>query len=282
MHWTERYQRERGDRATVAAERLEAFVASASVDPELPLPAYVDALARLPVSLDSLSDEAAHELALAVGVAHGSAFSAQVLERDYFSLVAPALTALRLPPAMVDDVGQELRAKLLLGPTPKLVEYAGRGSLRGLIKVSATRTAISMLRKTRREADGVDDERAADDIDALDPERAILKAQYRPAFRASFERAIRGLGARERNLLRLHFVERVTLPQLASMYGVSRATVVRQLAAAREEVATETKRHLGAQLALPVSELESILDLVRSRFDVSVGGLLRTQDERDG
>lgn len=45
---------------------------------------------------------------------------------------------------------QTVRDKLLVADTDgevKIVRYAGGGSLRGLVKVTAVRTAISLLRK---------------------------------------------------------------------------------------------------------------------------------------
>ncbi len=278
MHWLETYQRERGERRETDAPPLARFVQAAEADPALPLQAFVEALARLPQPLADLSDEAAAELALAVGAAAHSPRALRLLERDYFSLIPAALASMKLDPQRVDDVAQEVRQKLLVGDPPKILKYAGRGSLRGLIKVSATRAAISVLRRTQRETDPLSSREEPGEAE-LDPERAILKEHYRPAFRKSFELAIGQLSPRERNLLRLHFLERVTLEQLAAMYGVSRSTIVRQLAALRESIAQRTKRELGQQLTLPAGELESILDLVRSRFDVSVGGLLRTLDD---
>jgi len=71
----------------------------------------------------------------------------------------------------------------------------------------------------------------------------------------------------------------MTLEALAKMYGVHRATIVRQLASVREQLSSETRRQLGAKLQARPAEIDSIMDLVTSRFDVSVERMLRTMEE---
>ena len=56
---------------------------------------------------------------------------------------------MKLPAATVDDVRSIVRDKLLLPDgdrPPRIIDYAGRGRLRGLIQVSATRAAIDRIR----------------------------------------------------------------------------------------------------------------------------------------
>ena len=53
---------------------------------------------------------------------------------------------------MVDDVKQELREKLLVasGALPRIADYLGEGPLTGWVRVSATRTALNLLRRDTR------------------------------------------------------------------------------------------------------------------------------------
>ena len=103
---------------------------------------------------------------------------------------------------------------------------------------------------------------------------SLIKAQYRAAFSDGFARAIATASRRDRNLLRLHFLGGVTLEQLAQMYNVHRATVVRWLAAARDTVFAATREHVAQQLAAPSDELDEMFDLVKSRVELSVERLL--------
>ena len=183
---------------------------------------------------------------------------------------------MKLAAATVEDVRAAVRDRLLLadgGHRPKIIDYAGQGRLRGLVQVSAVRTAISLLRHAKKELPVAGDDVAARlATPEYDAELALIKAQYRAAFAAAFAEAARELDARDRNLLRLHHLGGVTLEQLASMYGVHRATAVRWLAAARDRLFAGTRDRMKQQLT--DTELDEVMDLIQSRLEVSVRRLL--------
>jgi RNA polymerase sigma-70 factor, ECF subfamily len=206
------------------------------------------------------------ELHLALGCARGDARAITAFDRAYLEVVPAALAGMQLPAATVEDVRAIVRDKLLLGDPPRILEYAGRGRLRGLVQVTATRAAIDRIRSTAREVELPDRALAAPG----DVELSLIKKQYREAFVTAFTRAIAEAPRRDRNLLRLHFLGGVTLDKLALMHNVHRATVVRWLAAAREAVLAATR----AQITAPADELDELFDLVRSRVELSVERLL--------
>lgn len=280
----EAYVRERPDAADDATleERLAGLVRAARsrwpsvriVDEEL-----AAAVAALPGSAHALEADAVAELALALACARGDAAAFTLFELEYFRGAEAVLAGMKLDADTRDEVRQEIRRKLLVadGGPPKIVGYAGRGTLHGLVKVVATRTAISLLRKRGVESPG--DDALLDAEGEADPELSFLQARYRPLFRAAFEEAVGALGPRERNLLRLHFLRNVTLDALAAMYGVHRATIVRQLAKIRDELDRATRNGLREKLGgADAREIDGVMDLVRSRFDVSVERLLRTME----
>lgn len=238
-------------------------------DPSL----LVDLLAGMP---KEPTGDQGEECLLVVAATRGILSAQRQLESEYFARIPAFVASMKLDAALVDDVAQDVRQKLLVGEPPKILAYVGRGSLSALIRVTATRTAISALRKGGRETQELELDRA---IGELDPERRHLNDHYRVIFRDSFAAAVRSLETRERNMLRLHFLQRVTLQQLASMYGVHRATVVRQLASIREKIAKSTRHELKSHGAVGASDLESIVDLLKSRFDLSVEGLLASMSD---
>jgi RNA polymerase sigma-70 factor (ECF subfamily) len=214
------------------------------------------------------------ELHLALACARGDAAAIAVFDREYLDVVRAALSGMKLPAATVEDIRSLVRDKLLLSDgdqPPRVVAYAGHGRLRGLIQVTATRTAIDRIRHEEREAElPADDQLAA----AGDVELSLIKAQYREAFVAGFTVAVQTLERRDRNLLRLHLLGGVTLEQLAQMYGVHRATVVRWLAAARSALFDATREHVASSIGAPPDELDQMFELVRSRVELSVERLL--------
>jgi RNA polymerase sigma-70 factor, ECF subfamily len=216
------------------------------------------------------------ELYLAVACAKGNEAAIAAFDRAYLDVVPVALATMKLPAATVEDVRATVRDKLLIaegGRPPRVVDYAGRGRLRGLIQVTATRTAIDRIRLEDREAELPADRELAG---AGDIELSLIKAQYREAFVAGFTVAVQKLERRDRNLLRLHLLGGVTLEQLAQMYGVHRATVVRWLGAARSALFDATRAHVATTIGAPTDELDQMFDLVRSRVELSVERLLAT------
>jgi RNA polymerase sigma-70 factor, ECF subfamily len=218
------------------------------------------------------------DLLLAHAATRGDAVAVARLERDHLGAATAALGRI-LDASERDDALQALRERLLMsreGAAPKLTEYAGRGSLAGWLKVVAVRLALSRLRSLRRQETPADDEALLDLPAPLEPELEHLRAQYRGEFKAAFQGALQKLDARERNLLRLQFVDDLTVDQIGAIYRVHRATAARWVARARETLFDQTKHNLSARLGLAPSQLTSILDLVRSHVDVS---LLRFLDD---
>jgi len=222
------------------------------------------------------------ELHLALACVAGNAAAIAAFDRAYLDVVTVALAPMKQPAATVDDVRATVRDKLLLaesGRTPRVIDYAGRGRLRGLIQVTATRTAIDRIRLESREAELPAETQLAA---AGDVELSLIKAQYRDAFIAGFTAAVATLDRRDRNLLRLHLLGGVTLEQLAQMYGVHRATVVRWLAAARSALFDGTRDHVAKQLKAPADEIDEMFELVRSRVELSVERLLASVERSRG
>ena len=60
-----------------------------------------------------------------------------------------------------------------------------------------------------------------------DPQLAYLTTHYQQAFKTAFASAAAALDARDRNILRMHHLDGVTLEKLAGMYWVNRAIMVR-------------------------------------------------------
>jgi RNA polymerase sigma-70 factor (ECF subfamily) len=270
-----RYVAARGSGSEVeAGERIDDLVRRlASRDPvfELDAGALAGALAKLEAGLDAIELETAFEVHLALACAKGDGRALAHFDRTYLPAARARLAAMKLPAATIDDVLQSVREKLLVGSEPKLLGYVGRGSLYGLVKVIAVREALSGLRKRANDDDEELAERAMVD---LDPETTILKDHYRVHFRDAFRDAIGTLDSHDRNVLRMYALGGAGLEDLAQMYGVHRATIVRTLARVREQLFSETRKALRKRLGIGLAEVDSVLELVQSRLDVSLGRML--------
>ncbi len=177
--------------------------------------------------------------------------------------------------ALADDAELRLRERLMLvagDDVPRLASYAGRGDLGAWLRAAAVRTAIDLMRARREIAS---DAATIGDIEAVDPLLASLKQRYRDEFRAAFTEAARQLTDRERTLLRYRFLDDLSIDEIGVVYRVHRATVARWIAGIRESLFEETRRQLMSRLTISEGEADSVLRLIDSQLDVSIGAVIR-------
>lgn len=221
------------------------------------------------------------ELYLACACIEGDRVALTSVDTRYVHIVPQAISHMKLPSALVDEIQQQVRTKLLVGTEQRpacLADYAGQGKLRGLVKVMAVRMAISELRKEKPQASNNEDVLRDMASPVLDPELQVMKARYRAEFSKAFEESIASLSSRDRNILRLHLVDGLTVDQVGSFYRVHRATATRWLAKVRSDLLRETRKRMQGALQVDGSELDSVMRLIQSRLDVSVQRMLETRD----
>jgi len=215
------------------------------------------------------------DLYLACACVHGDPAALAAFDDHCLAAADRALVRLGLDADTIAEVKQRLRRALLVpeGGPPRLVGFAGRGALRSWVRVLAIHEAWSVLRATRGQLAA--DDRLADLASAgATPELEYLKRTYRPEFERAFRAAIQVLQARDRTLLRQHFLDGVTINELGALYRVHRATIGRWLERARAQVLDATRTHLMQHLDVPRAEIESILRLVLSQLELDLRPLL--------
>ena len=218
------------------------------------------------------SDQGA-DLALAEACLAGDAAALARFDVLLVSEVRRAVAPLDSTNALVDDVTQLAREKLLV--ERKLAEYSGVGPLGAWLRAVSVRLALNAKRPGAREeaTEAFTDHPVANP----DPELALLRARHRVEFRAAFEEAMQALTARERTLLRLTTIDGLTLAQVGAMYAKDGSTASRWLAAAREKLRATTRAVLGRTLKLDTGELESVMRAADSELNVSLVRLLESK-----
>jgi RNA polymerase sigma-70 factor (ECF subfamily) len=255
--------------ARAAGEWLGLAVADdavlAAIEDKLPAGVALDeALARLDIA----------EIYIACACATGANEALAAFEARYFPEIDRVVARMRLPATARDELRQELRHKLFLGSPPPILKYAGAGTLGALIRVASTRAAISAARKDRPR-DDVDDETVAEILGgSVDPKLEAVTRECRSAVKTAFEDAVRELESRERNVLRMHLVDHLTVDEIGNVYGVNRATAARWLVRVRETLAAEVRRLLADRLKVEAEELESIVRAARSGLELSFSRVL--------
>jgi RNA polymerase sigma-70 factor (ECF subfamily) len=194
----------------------------------------------------------------------------------YFDVLAVALHRIGVSAEQVDELWQLLCSQLFVGgpgTAPRVVRYAGSGHLAGLVRVAATRQAIKLRLRDRR------DERDDSWFDALpatasDPELGFMKREHRDAVKQEIAAAVQRLSARQRMLLRLHLVQRLGIDAIAAICSVHRATAARQVAHARQALVTGVRLGLIARWRVSERELPALISLVATQLDLSLPRLL--------
>jgi RNA polymerase sigma-70 factor, ECF subfamily len=257
--------------------------------PEVDVPAEVFAAyvcTRIPEGVEpelALRQMRTSDLYLACACARGDRRAIAALDQHCLSVIDQRLQRMAGVDAdIVDDVKQRLRCRLLLadaGP-PGILEFSGRGELRGWLRVLAVREALAITRRSIRETPTESKllERAL--LEAADPELEYFKRLYRSEFANAIAEAISRLSARQQMLLRQSIVDRLSVDQLGALYRVHRATAARWLAQAQRALSGETHAILTDKLRIQPAELRTIFGFIRSGLHVSLRLLFRSRKRK--
>jgi len=259
--------------------------------PDLPL-SEADFVAyaseRLPVDLEAgqaVEHLRGSDLFLACACSRGDERAIAAFDRELGPVMAGIVRGFRARATAPEDGLQMLREKILVGDAdhaPRIESYDGRGKLKNWVRATAVRTLIDLTRRQLKEQCVVT---VADEVLVSlpspddDPEIDHLKRLYRGEFKLAFESAVFGLEARERNMLRQHFVHGLSTEQIGAVHRVHKATAARRLAAAREHLLSATRKNLVRKLGIERGDVDSIMRLIESQLDVSMERLLATVGE---
>jgi RNA polymerase sigma-70 factor, ECF subfamily len=271
-----------GGPEVVPSLALEAALAEVCAATQRALPAVAvepaalfAALARAGVAsspdvVRAVAEARAAELHLAGACAAGEPAAIALVRERFGPDVESALRRTGVDTTSRDDLLQQMWEKLFVGPQPRILDYAGKGELRGWLRATAVRQALNHLTRGQREQPVEDELFAALPAGDLDPETAHLKALYSAELKEAFGEAVRALTAQERNLLRYASVEGLSIDAVAALHGVHRATAARWIQAARERLITAVRARLVARLWIPPRDVDSILRLVQSGVSITL------------
>ncbi|CAN5546150.1 hypothetical protein BH11MYX1_BH11MYX1_31420 [soil metagenome] len=272
------------DDDTFAAAVARAFAQGQAAWPELAVTAdlFAASVARAvgETGTPAVASLRAEDFYLAIGCARGEPAAIAAFDRDMTSVIERAVKAAGATPAETTELVQIVRVRLLVvktaeAPLPAISTFSGRSSLASWVKVVATREAARLLARDRREESLEDEVLAGHLAGGSDPKLEHLKRVYREEFRAAFSTAVDGLTDRERLLLRQYALDGLGIDELSALHAIHRATAARWVNAARRAVTDGTRKALLSRLRVGPDELDSILRLIESQFDVSLPAALR-------
>jgi RNA polymerase sigma-70 factor (ECF subfamily) len=211
----------------------------------------------------------AADLWLACACATGTKGAVEAFEKEHRTTLERAVS--RVSPAMVDEVVQVVFVSLFVadpGARPRIAEYGGRAALKTWLATVASNAALNRVQRVdQRPYDSVG---AIGEAAALEPELALARLRHGEALAAALREAVRSLDSRKRVILRLHHAQGWTMDRLATMYRVSRSAAGRLVVDARRALLDDAKRRLRERLDLSDSEVDSLIEVLKSDVQVSI------------
>ena len=223
------------------------------------------------------------DLYLACACAEGDPAALRAIEAHCGAAIRDVVRRIRPSAELVDETAQVTRELLFVRrgeAAPKVARYSGRGDLRSWTMVVAAREAVRLCKGDLREQP-VDAATLVDlspQAGPIDHELEYVKQAYRPQFEKAMRDALAELSARDRTVLKYHYVDGLNGRRIAALYKVDPATVTRWLQGARLALLSLTRSLLERRLGLGESEIESLERLVRSQLDLSLSQHLAGND----
>jgi RNA polymerase sigma-70 factor, ECF subfamily len=250
----------------VVAERLKAFQRGFSRWPDLALSfeqfsSHLDRLgwgASLPGEPEALY--------LCAACYAGQHMACELLDKTYFPGLKIALLRQSGRHDDIDDILQQARERLLVGPVRRIGTYRGDGPLQSWLLRVVLRLGLDVW---RREVNGRR-------LVALEGLRVVSAMKSEPGVedigveacvghleRALLE-AIGRLSLQDRQLLSLHYVQKLQIDELATCLGVFRSTVYRRLRRVERRVERDCIRSIGARTG--ISNPDELIELLRRGY----------------
>jgi RNA polymerase sigma-70 factor (ECF subfamily) len=239
--------------------------------------AFAEALGALRAQREFvLAEVFAADLYLARAVLQGDAVALARFEQLHLEPLRGHLHRSARDAVAVDEALQVLRTQLLLPPARKLERFTGQAPLDVWLRVVARRELLTLARREQRTARGVPTLTASQQGWQLDlgPEQTMLRARHRALFEEVLREAFERLAPEDRQLLRWHAKEGLSIDTIAPMLGVHRATVARMVSRVRQAILHAVQAGLAARDYKPAS-IDVVCAEGAAHLDVSLSTLLK-------
>lgn len=226
--------------------------------------------------LEATSDTAvaahADSLYLCCACAQGDEAACEIFQQSHLVVVRQAVARIESSPHFVDEVTAQLFDRLLVGPDPRLKQYRGRGALAAWLKVAATRAALDAKRGRHHiESEPLP---SLAPVVSMSPESLIFCREHAQHIVDALTRAIAGFDSKQRYLLRLHYLDGLSIDEIGDLYEVHRATAARWLQQARADADSSVRRELRERHGLDETEVARLIYGARPHLEDLLGKLL--------
>lgn len=216
------------------------------------------------------------ELYLACACLHQVPMAAETFEQHYLRKLPRLLRHRERSAATIDEICQLASMKILVATKeapPKIAEYKGAGDLLSWVRVIAVRIAQRPRQGPElvpKEPEDIPEPTHLSD----DPGLRYIKQHHQEDLRHAFREAFALLSDEDRYLLRLYYVDGLSMYKMEPLLRTSQPTISRRMSHIREKLGTEIRRHLHARLGVSAKDFQSFINLVDSQFDLHLSQLL--------
>jgi RNA polymerase sigma-70 factor, ECF subfamily len=228
------------------------------------------------------------DIFIAVAVVSGDTAAWELFDRTFIRTQRGALARLGLDADGIDDAMQILREDMTLpkhGKPPQILTLAGPGNLAHVLRVVAVRIGLKQ-RRSAQYLEPVQDDSVFDQLLgplglSNSPIQSLIKQEAATILRAAIATAMTELPARERNILRLHFRDRLSIDELGRIYDVHRATAARWLNSIYATIQASARNHLLTHHGSSAPSLSSVFEQASSQLQISFARLMTQADLND-
>lgn len=223
----------------------------------------------------TLSKVATDDVYLVAGVLAGQTNAVDVY-RDACGPDVDRVLRRLLPESDRVEARQELETRILVGDDtrgPALAQYRGSGGVRAWTRAVATRAVIDMRRRDDRRPQVLpwaEEQGEGSGEEGLE----LAVGEHVAAIRQAMQQAFALLTVRQRNLIRQSVFHRLSIDELAALYGAHRATTARWLQRARADLSRHLETDFAERIGATPSAAASLLRALRSQADVSIRSFL--------
>lgn len=153
----------------------------------------------------------------------------------------------------------------------RILAYRGTAPLGSWLTAVLVREAIDAVRGQRHHEEIAQD---VVDGDSL-ADSQLAKSQLAPIVHAAMAMALQTLTAKQRTLLHYRFVDKVSIGELATIFGVHRATIARTLAEVNALLNNQIRDSLVRDHNFPKDEVSALVRSVLSQQEGSLESLLK-------
>ncbi|HEV2706489.1 MAG TPA: sigma-70 family RNA polymerase sigma factor [Pyrinomonadaceae bacterium] len=242
----------------------------------------------------------AEELVLVVACERGDEAAWRELMEGYRATVMSAARAASAGESEAEELAQSVWAELYGlrtradgAPAGKLAYYSGCGSLGGWLRAVVGQLGVDRHRRTSRlvqTEEATDFDRLVGDDAATtaradgfmpraapDPERALAQREATESVQAALARAVAGLDAEDRLLVKLYYLDGLRLKEAGAVLGVHEATASRRLTRIHTEIRRRVEEILVEERGWTREETATRLAEVAARLDTDLSSLLTAE-----